>query len=111
MLPLVTAFVLVVNGVLHFLQYRDYFRANDNNSKFILVFAAMFLFFAFLIFGRGIDVIYYMATFFSLIAIFHQGQLAPLKTSNPLFKNLIIVASALSLVLLVFGLLLRFMAA
>lgn len=110
MLPIITAIVLAVNGIIHFLQYREYLNANQNSAKYILMFAVMFLFFGFLIMGRGMNVIYYMATFFSLIAMMHQSQLYQIESTNPLYKKLIIVASAVSLLLLVFGLLLRFMA-
>jgi len=110
MLPIVTALVLAINGIVHFLQYRDYLNAGQNSAKYIMMFAVMFLFFGFLIMGRGMNVIYYMAIFFSLISMMHQSQLYEIEKTNPLYKKLIIVASALSLMLLVFGILLRFMA-
>jgi len=110
MLPIITSIALAINGIIHLLQYRDYTRAGHNTAKYILMFATMFLFFGFLIAGRGMNVIYYMATFFSLIAMMHQSQLSQIKVTNPLYKNLILVISAICLLLLVFGILLRFMA-
>jgi len=109
MLPIITAVVLVSNGLIHFLQYKDFLRAGNKNSRIILVFCIAFLSFGLLMIGKNIAAVYNMSAFLSLVALFHQAQLVLPKTANPTHKNFIIVLSAVGLLILVFGILLRFM--